>query len=514
MIVYTRFHVVKCFCSIYIGYKIDSAIKEVQKNKDPIEFFGKQHTNKNIHITVDYLSKVQEFYMLQVLNFLENSVDLSLVNNVIKIPEEIYVHYDYVSSHEADDVSLPENKHVRFGERSKNLRLENAIYDFLLSLKDNNILQVKETLYLIFIERFFTDFNRIFDAEFDSIKKFDADKLWEIKDFIDIEKNLLNLSTYISEEINSLYFSDKHIKNEVIKIEIFNTIFKQYMKLLEYFISVDFEDIAGETNSIFVFKAKRGEKKTVTYIRMPILKISKENNEIARKFFNNYMGLRRNNKPLTFEWHGLSAGETQLLNLFTGLSQAIKDIEKDQILILLDEVEISLHPMLQKQFMRMLMEILNKTAEKYDTKIQVILTTHSPFVLSELPLHSLILLEKDHEQKVQVKNELENLTTTLGANIHELFSHSFFLTGGLIGEYAKERINEVANNLLGIESNLNKEDIRKFINQVGEPIIKSRLVELFEQKYALTKGEEMEKLQKQMAELQERMKRLEDGDGK
>ncbi len=213
------------------------------------------------------------------------------------------------------------------------------------------------------------------------------------------------------------------------------------------------------------------------------------------------------NKPLYFVWRNLSAGEIQLLNLFTSLNLAIKDSLNKDILILLDEVEISLHPMLQKKFLKMLMSILNSKREN-QKNIQIVLTTHSPFVLSELPFNSLLLLRKNQSGKIAIQDTLENFTATLGANVHDLFSHSFFLTDGLIGDYAKDRINEVANYLLGVNLDVEKGYIEKFINQIGEPIIKTKLLELYKQKEELNRSSEIEKVTTDIELLKEKLESL------
>lgn len=86
------------------------------------------------------------------------------------------------------------------------------------------------------------------------------------------------------------------------------------------------------------------------------------------------------------EWGELSqfhqgAGEDSTLDLFRTLQGV-----PDNSLLLIDEVEASLHPRAQRRLVRFLLWLARQR------RIQVILSTHSPYVLQELPQEARILL--------------------------------------------------------------------------------------------------------------------------
>lgn len=86
------------------------------------------------------------------------------------------------------------------------------------------------------------------------------------------------------------------------------------------------------------------------------------------------------------EWGELSqfhqgAGEDATLDLFRTLQGL-----PDNSLLLIDEVEASLHPRAQRRLVRFLLWLARQR------RIQIILSTHSPFVLQELPQEARILL--------------------------------------------------------------------------------------------------------------------------
>lgn len=75
------------------------------------------------------------------------------------------------------------------------------------------------------------------------------------------------------------------------------------------------------------------------------------------------------------------AGEDATLDLF----KTLQGISPNALLII-DEVEASLHPKAQRRLVKTLLELSRAK------KIQVILSTHSPYILEELPLEARILL--------------------------------------------------------------------------------------------------------------------------
>lgn len=86
------------------------------------------------------------------------------------------------------------------------------------------------------------------------------------------------------------------------------------------------------------------------------------------------------------EWGELSqfhqgAGEDSTLDLFRTLQGL-----PENSLLLVDEIEASLHPRAQRRLTRFLLWLARKR------RVQIILTTHSPFVLQELPQEARVLL--------------------------------------------------------------------------------------------------------------------------
>jgi predicted ATP-dependent endonuclease of OLD family len=196
-----------------------------------------------------------------------------------------------------------------------------------------------------------------------------------------------------------------------------------------------------------------------------------------------------------FDWQGLSAGESALLNLFSkimGFSESQHpDYTKDVFWILIDEGDLYLHPEWQRNYLSDLHKYLPQFFK--GKQIQLFITSHSPFVISDLPRQNTILLNKVKGRCEVVDSD--EFDRTFGANIHELYTKSFFLDKGLIGEFAKNKIQDairyLKHNSLNPESELNpkpiedwdRNKVKDLISIVGEPLISERLQKLYDEKY-------------------------------
>ncbi|WP_246293992.1 AAA family ATPase [Paenibacillus planticolens] len=189
-----------------------------------------------------------------------------------------------------------------------------------------------------------------------------------------------------------------------------------------------------------------------------------------------------------FDWRDLSSGEKALLNMYSRFYTVVESGETlpvlgESLTILIDEGELYLHPQWQKRLFLDLISFLPGLYGRYGVQtIQIIMTSNSPFILSDLPDTHIIFMHK-HEGKTGVLLDLEDQRQTFAANIHSLLSHSFFLREGMIGEFAKLKINETVDLLLNgnrTEVNRQLEKIEYIISIVGEPILRHKLIGLLQ----------------------------------
>lgn len=196
---------------------------------------------------------------------------------------------------------------------------------------------------------------------------------------------------------------------------------------------------------------------------------------------------------LDISFKELSYGEKIINRLFYNLYYFIS-IYTDpytKFIIIFDEIEVGLHPEWQRKLVFLLSQILEKLINHFDIKIDVIIATHSPFLLSDISNENIIFLNKYKEEDEEVNQKIGNCKVlkdginekTFGANIHTLLSNGFFMDQGLIGKFAKEKIQKVINDITSNSSNLTgkrKKEIEYIIERIGEPILKKKIKSMYE----------------------------------
>lgn len=206
-----------------------------------------------------------------------------------------------------------------------------------------------------------------------------------------------------------------------------------------------------------------------------------------------------NNKELGFKT--LSLGHKMLIANVGLILKTIRKRANDRsVIFLLDEIETSLHPNWQKNIVTLFTSIF----KNYKQKIHFIFASHSPFVLSDLQNENCIFLNKNNET-TEVLYSLKDKKQTFGTNIHTLLSDAFFMENGLIGEFAKSKINEVINFLNNEKSTIKDDDeAQKYIHIIGEPIVKRQLQRMLDSK-KLDKMKEIDALKNQIESLKNRL---------
>ena len=161
--------------------------------------------------------------------------------------------------------------------------------------------------------------------------------------------------------------------------------------------------------------------------------------------------------------------------------------------MLLDEVEVSFHPEWQRRYLKCM---LNYLSDLYsDSYIQIVIATHSPIILSDIPRQNIIYLKKGLDGKTIIDSN-KNHSETFGANIFRLFNDSFFLDKGAIGEFAKEKLETLLRDILSKKGN--KNDLQKRIDMIGDLFLKNRFQAQLNSIYATTLDEEIAALENEL----------------
>ena len=112
-------------------------------------------------------------------------------------------------------------------------------------------------------------------------------------------------------------------------------------------------------------------------------------------------------------------------------------IQYEHVNVIFDEIELYFHPEMQRTFIYYLLDGLSQMQFRKLKNIQIMLVTHSPFILSDIPKENVLFLSKNGEPQ-----DIKDMCT-FGANIHTMLKHSFFLQDGSMGKYAQNTINDI-----------------------------------------------------------------------
>ncbi|MCV3264725.1 ATP-binding protein [Vibrio harveyi] len=96
-------------------------------------------------------------------------------------------------------------------------------------------------------------------------------------------------------------------------------------------------------------------------------------------------------KNFELKWNGISSGQYSLLTMYSRLfEQCEKGVD---LLIFIDEGESNLHPEWQRIYIKELVNFFS-TVKHQGQVLQIVITSHSPFVLSDLPSESINILDE------------------------------------------------------------------------------------------------------------------------
>lgn len=175
-------------------------------------------------------------------------------------------------------------------------------------------------------------------------------------------------------------------------------------------------------------------------------------------------------RMLKINTHPVSSGEMALINIFASLYNVMVDTStEDNILLFLDEIDAFLHPRWQQKILSHLTRWINENEKFNNKKVQIILASHSPIILSDIPGDRVIYLVKAGEQ-------IQRDRKTFGANIGSLYYDSFFMDKGSIGNIARDKIQKVINCVeKGEKTDFSKEELYYIIENIGEPFLRDKL---------------------------------------
>jgi predicted ATP-dependent endonuclease of OLD family len=176
-------------------------------------------------------------------------------------------------------------------------------------------------------------------------------------------------------------------------------------------------------------------------------------------------------------WTGISSGQKAYLNMFSSiwstLTHSDQNRKSSSTLLCIDEADLYLHPQWQVEFIERLIYCLPTLS---NSKKQIVITTHSPILVSDLPSQCLIALPpppSEHDKEPPAADDLK----TFGANLFDIYSSTFGLNGQRTGNLSSKYISKILD-ILDYDdiTYRQRETLKQAASIIDDELIKSHIL--------------------------------------
>lgn len=252
--------------------------------------------------------------------------------------------------------------------------------------------------------------------------------------------------------------------------------------------------IGSDIRDLFHLLGKMDDKYfTDTEFTIPVMDIDVNGKTVMREVFERMEQYRPDQIGvfteclLPYHWSYVSSGEYQYAKIWGVLEeygvrvkmmtqgQKYSEAIQPNLILLLDEPENYMHPEMCRTFIRNLNVLLSK--RNPNTELQVLISTHSPFMLSDVMASQVIKMDYDENGKCVIS---ESKKPYYAANIHSIMADGFFLEY-TIGEQARIFLEDkfkLLQRLTCMNRNLSSSEreeltmIRSLIPNIGDALIR------------------------------------------
>lgn len=200
-------------------------------------------------------------------------------------------------------------------------------------------------------------------------------------------------------------------------------------------------------------------------------------------------GSKENDTPIDLSL--ISAGQLQYVHTMSNIVYHIENLlsikEESRVKyhcvnIMMDEIELCYHPEYQRTFVYELVSTIKRLKLNEKCGINIMISTHSPFVLSDIPQSNVLYIDEGRDVSK------ERGINTFAANVNELLNRSFFLSNGFMGEFAKKKLESLINYLTSPKNDdyWTEEKAKQVIEMVGDEVIHYQLKELYRKAFGNT----------------------------
>ena len=190
--------------------------------------------------------------------------------------------------------------------------------------------------------------------------------------------------------------------------------------------------------------------------------------------------------PVRFS--SLSSGEKQMIFSVSTVLYQLRNLESawvsptqtsvtyKNVCLVFDEIELCAHPKYQLMLIKLLLDSIKSLGLFHVQNVQIIVSTHSPFMLSDIPSSNILAIA---DGAPFTGNQPVN---SFCANVYDLLNNQFFLNTS-VGEFAREKLNELIKdiNKYGEDpSSASLASLKQRVEVIGDSYVKYKLKKALE----------------------------------
>lgn len=177
-----------------------------------------------------------------------------------------------------------------------------------------------------------------------------------------------------------------------------------------------------------------------------------------------------------------SSGEKQMINLVCTIVYHLQNLHSNigsqtkvgypYVNLMIDEIELYFHPRYQTMLVKFLLEAITRMNLDGFKGFNIMIATHSPYLLSDIPKSNIIRLKGG-----KALNDAD-IPESFGANVYDLLNHHFFMDQ-FIGDFAAETIENMVLRVVNSARSTNEEKkrLRKELTLIGDDFIRNTLIQ-------------------------------------
>ena len=336
----------------------------------------------------------------------------------------------------------------------------------------------------------------VFYEEVEFIKKFLSEPLLsKCKKYLEE-----NVSNHEDSGFNLLLEIVKELDKNEVKDET-RKIIKEYVESIIAIVIIFIEirengSLVDSSSSSILLKYANNNRSLFEKLNDKLLRYTKSKKLVDKFCYD--LNENSNNYDLINETpnYHMSTGEGNVIEIFSQLYTYLSMHEEssEDIILLVDELESGMHLEWSRRLIQILIDNLSEIFEDEGKgrKIQLIFTTHSPYMLSDIKPGNVIMIEKNQETGYSEGKVLQN---TFAKNIQEIMKEN--LIDNIYGDFALAKINSMIERLNEKEEyEGNEEELLKEIHLISEPILRNKLLEMYDKKYNTSEFSIEKQLQK------------------